>query len=159
MNSAISTSPKHLETALLLNCSPVCAWAGYRLGSSWKRVFLSKLQNVCFAVTAQSEGGKNIFIILGIYFLPRRKWGNTETDKWEMKTIFALPNFKLHFLWLWERLMLPKLIWALGLYHTFNTEISPGWRSYTILLLLMDFVFPAYAPKPLTPIHSTLAAW
>lgn len=24
---------------------------------------------------------------------------------------------------------------------------------------MMDFVFPAYAPKPLTPTHSTLAAW
>lgn len=106
VNSAISTNPKHLETGLLLNYSWVCPWAGYRFGSPWKWVFLSKLQNACFSITAEREGGKNIFIILGLYSLARRKWGNTETDTWEMKTVFAPPNFKLQLLWLWERLML-----------------------------------------------------
>lgn len=55
------------------------------------------MQSVCFAVTAESESGKNIFIILGLYSLARRKWENTEADKWEMKTVFGPPDFKLHF--------------------------------------------------------------
>lgn len=146
VNSARSTSPKHLETGLLLNCSRVCDWAGYRLGSAdW--VFLSKLK-VCFAVTAESESGKNISIILEEI----QKWIN---GKW--RWCLPLPTLNSIFYGYEKRLMLPKL-WALWLYHTFNTKISPGRRSYTVLLSMTDFVFPACAPKPLT-IQSILAAW
>lgn len=79
------------------------------LGTNWqvKENWFSyqSCRTFCFAVTAESEDGKNICIILGLYSLARRKWGNTETAEWEMNTMFAPPNFKLHFVGLWERLM------------------------------------------------------
>lgn len=59
--------------------------------------FLVSHRTSLFWSQQKQEGIKVIFVIWEFYLLARRKWGNTETDEWEMKAMFCPQTLKYIF--------------------------------------------------------------